>query len=204
MGIRDKRIDAYIKNSADFAKPVLNHLRELVHKACPDVAETIKWGFPNFEYKGVLCSMAAFKEHCAFNFWKVKLMNDPYNILEKEERTGMGVLGRIKSISELPKDKIFLSYIKEAVRLNDEGVKIQRKPAAKEKKELSIPDYFMKALKKDKKALKTFENFSYSHKKEYVEWVTEAKTEETRNKRLSTAVEWMAEGKGRNWKYVKC
>jgi uncharacterized protein YdeI (YjbR/CyaY-like superfamily) len=202
MGNRDKRIDAYISKSADFAKPVLKHIRELVHKACPDVEETMKWSFPHFDYKGVFCSMAAFKEHCAFNFWKVKLMKDPHNILEKEERTGMGVFGKFKSVSELPNDKIFLTYLKEAVRLNDEGIKII-KPKANEKKELVVPEYFTAALKKNKKAMKAFEDFSYSHKKEYVEWIEEAKTEETRNKRLATAVEWISDGKGRNWKYAR-
>ncbi len=203
MGKKDKRIDAYITKSNDFAKPVLNHIRGLVHKACPDAEETVKWGFPHFDYKGVFCSMAAFKEHCAFNFWKSKLMKDPHKILETGDRTAMGSFGRITSLKDLPKDSVFISYLKEAAKLNDEGVKLPPKPVSKEKKELVIPDYFTKAINKNKAAKKVFDGFSYSMKKEYVMWVTDAKTEETRNSRLETAVEWISEGKQRNWKYQK-
>lgn len=198
----DGRIDAYISKSADFAQPVLNHLRKLVHIACPDVQETIKWGFPHFEYKGeILCSFASFKKHCVFSFWKSTLLTDPYQILETIGRTAMGHLGRITDISELPSDKIIKDYIKEAARLNADGIKLPSKSKPASTKELVVPDYFMQALNKNKKALKTFENFSYSNKKEYVEWVTEAKTEETRTKRLAEGIEWMAEGKIRHWKY---
>lgn len=199
----DKRIDSYIAKSNDFAKPVLKHIRALVHKACPDAEETMKWSFPHFDYKGVFCSMAAFKEHCAFNFWKSKLMKDPHGILETNERTAMGSFGRITSLRDLPGDKIILSYLKEAVRLNDDGAKLPSKPVSKEKKELAVPGYLIKAICKNKAAKKVFEGFSYSMKKEYVTWVTEAKTEQTRNSRLETAVEWISEGKQRNWKYIK-
>lgn len=203
MGTKDKRIDAYIAKSNDFAKPVLNHIRGLVHKACPGVEETIKWGFPHFDYKGSFCSMAAFKEHCAFNFWKSKLMKDPQRILETGERTAMGSFGRITSLKDLPNNSVFISYLKEAAKLNDEGVKLPSKPVSKEKTELIIPDYFTKAINRNKAAKKVFDGFSYSMKKEYVMWVTEAKTEQTRNSRLETAVEWISEGKQRNWKYQK-
>lgn len=199
----EKQIDAYISKSADFAKPILNHLRKLIHQACPDVEEKIKWGFPHFDYKGIMCSMAAFKKHCSFGFWKAKLMEDYAKKLQPVGETAMGHFGRITKMSDLPNDKILTSYIKEAVKLNEQGVKLPPKPKSKEKKELVFPKYFTDALKKNKKALAIFENFSYSNKKEYVEWITEAKTEETRNTRLKTAVEWMGEGKIRNWKYVK-
>lgn len=202
MGQTDKRIDAYIDKSADFAKPILIHLRELVHKACPDVTETVKWGFPHFEYKGILCSMAAFKQHCAFGFWKAAVMDDPKDILETVGKTGMGHLGNIKTVKDLPADKILAAYIKAAMKLNDGNITVP-KPKATEKKELEVPVYFTKALSKNKQALKTFEAFSYSNKKDYVEWITGAKTEDTRNKRMATAIEWLAEGKIRNWKYVK-
>ncbi|MEK7263939.1 MAG: YdeI/OmpD-associated family protein [Bacteroidota bacterium] len=199
-------VDKYIAKSADFAKPILEHLRELVHKGCPEAIETIKWGFPSFDYKGPLCSMAAFKEHSVFGFWKSVLLSDPKKHLQERSNQGgdaMGNLGRITSLKDLPPDKIILDFIKQAKKLNDDGIKLPAKPK-KEKTELVIPDYFMSEVKKNKKSLATFEGFSYSNKKEYVEWVTEAKTEETRNKRMATTVEWLAEGKVRNWKYVKC
>lgn len=203
MSTKDKRIDAYISKSADFAKPILNHLRALVHIACPDAEETMKWSFPHFDYKEeMMCSMAAFKEHCAFSFWKASLMKDPKLLNNAKSETAMGHLGRITSLRDLPADKTMISYIKEAIKLNDDKVKIVKaKPV--EKVPLIIPDDVKIALKKNKKAQTTFENFSYSNKKEYVQWITEAKSEDTRNKRLTQAVEWMAEGKIRNWKYVK-
>lgn len=198
----DARIDAYISKSADFAQPVLNHLRKLVHIACPDVQETIKWGFPHFDYKGeILCSFASFKKHCVFGFWKSTLMTDSYGIMETIGRTAMGHLGRITDISELPSDKIIKEYIKEAAKLNADAIKLPSKSKTASKKELVVPEYFMHALNKNKKALNTFEKFNYTNKKEYVEWVTEAKTEATRTKRLIEAIEWMSEGKIRHWKY---
>ena len=120
-----------------------------------------------------------------------------------KSEAAMGHLGRITSLKDLPSDKVFISYIKEAKKLNDDGVKLPSKPIAKEKKELAAPDYFLKELKKNISALRTFENFSPSHKREYVEWITEAKTNETRNKRITTTIEWLSEGKSRNWKYMK-
>jgi len=199
---KDKRIDAYIAKAQPFAKPVLNHIRSLVHKACPDAEETMKWSFPHFNYKGtMMCSMASFKQHVAFGFWKASIMKDPKKMLNSSE--AMGHLGRITSVKDLPADNVMIQYIKEAARLNEEGVKLPSKPV-KEKKKLVIPDYLIKAISKNKEAKKTFDEFSYSNKKEYVEWITEAKTEDTRNNRLTTAVEWMAEGKVRNWKYLKC
>ncbi len=203
MGKRDKKVDAYISKSEDFAKPILKKLRDAVHKACPEVEENWKWSFPHFDYKGIFCSMAAFKHHCSFGFWKASAMKDPYGVLLGTGESGMGHLGKITSLKDLPSEKILISLIKQAKKLNDEGVK---NPARipKPKKELVIPDYFLKAVKKNKKALATFEAFSTSKKREYVEWITEAKTDTTRERRLKTAVEWMAEGKARNWKYENC
>ncbi len=202
MGKRDKRVDTYIAKSADFAKPILSHLREVVHKGCPEVEETIKWGFPNFVYKGMLCNMAAFKQHCSFGFWKAPLMKDKALMGNAKSENAMRHFGRITSLADLPSQKVLLHYIKEATQLNESGAKLPPKMKS-EKKELKIPDYFKKALSKNKKALKTFESFSYSNKKEYVEWITEAKSEETRDSRLQTAIEWIAEGKVQNWKYIK-
>lgn len=203
MGKKDKRVDAYISRSADFAKPILKKLRETVHKGCPDVEETIKWGMPSFDYKGAFCSMAAFKHHAVFGFWKSKLLNDPKNHLGENSNNGgtsMGNLGKLISIKDLPPEKSLLNFIQQAKKLNDDGVKIPKKASLK-KTELVVPDYFLSAIKKNKKAFDVYEKFSPSHKKEYVEWITEAKKEETREKRMKTAVEWLAEGKNRNWKY---
>jgi uncharacterized protein YdeI (YjbR/CyaY-like superfamily) len=196
---KDPRVDAYIAKSAEFAKPILSHLRKLVHAACPEAEETVKWGMPFFDYKGPLANMASFKAHCAFGFWKGKL------ILDKDiPESAMGQFGRLTSLADLPKDKALIGYIKAAARLNEEGVKSPtRGKAAKPKPKLEVPAYFTATLKKDKKALAGFASLTPSQRNEYVEWVTEAKTEETRAKRLATSVEWISEGKIRNWKYVK-
>jgi uncharacterized protein YdeI (YjbR/CyaY-like superfamily) len=199
MGKKDPRVDAYIKSSADFAKPILNHLRKQVHQACPDVEETMKWSFPHFDYKGMLCSMASFKQHCAFGFWKSSLVLGSNG----QSKEAMGQFGRITTLSDLPKDAVLAKYIKVAAKLNDDGVKVA-KPKPTARKELVVPDYMLAALKKNKKAQATFDGFNYSHKKEYVEWVTEAKTEETRDRRLATTIEWLSEGKSRHWKYANC
>ena len=200
MPEKDPRIDAYIDRSADFARPVLTHLRKLIHKASPKVSETIKWSMPAFEYKGLVCSFAAFKQHCTFGFWKQSLMEKDAFAAEK---TAMGSFGRIASKKDLPPDDVIIKLVRQAVELNENGVKVEKKkPAAK--KELVIPDYLTAALKKNKAAQKTFEGFPYSCKKEYVEWITEAKTEPTREKRLATTIEWLSEGKRRNWKYENC
>lgn len=204
MGKKDKRIDAYIAKSAEFAKPVMKHLRELLHKACPEIEETIKWGMPSFDYKGPFVSFAAFKQHAVFGFWKASLMKDSKVLLSNENKGSMGNMGRITSMKDLPKDKILISWIKEAKKLNDDGVKFQRALKPKhERKEYVMPASFKKALAGNKKAGKTYEAFSPSHKREYLEWICEAKTEETRDKRIATALEWLTEGKSRNWKYMR-
>ena len=204
MSVKIKAIDAYTAKSADFAKPILQHIRELVHKTCPDVEEKIKWGFPHFDYKGeMMCSMAAFKQHAAFGFWKAALMKDPVLAETAKSEVAMGHLGRITSLKDLPADKKMVAWIKEAMALNDKGIKLPAKPKSREKKELIVPDDFIKALSKNKKAKQIFGAFPYSHKKEYVEWVVEAKTEETKTRRMTSAIEMMAEGKSRSWKYAK-
>lgn len=201
MPIQDPRIDAYIEKKAEFARPILLHLRKIVHEACPEVQETIKWGMPFFEYKGPLCHFAAFKAHAVFSFWKGSIMDDPDGILEETGKTAMGHLGRITSLAELPDPAVLIRYIREAMRLNDEGIALPKKAASKE--ETEAPEDLRGALGEVPAALSTFENFSPSNKRDYVEWITEAKTEATRQKRLKQAVEWMAEGKPRNWKYMK-
>jgi hypothetical protein len=201
MPTTDPRIDAYIEKSKDFARPVLVHLRKLVHQACPQVVETLKWSMPSFEYKGLLCGFAAFKQHCTFGFWKQSLMEtDAF----PENKTAMGSFGRITSLDDLPADDVLIGLIRQAMELNERGIKVPRAKASGEKKELVVPDILMEALARHEKAAETFNAFPYSCKKEYVEWITEAKTEPTREKRMATTIEWLSEGKKRNWKYEKC
>jgi len=191
------KVDEYIAKSADFAQPILNKLRELVHQAHPDIEETIKWGMPNFEYKGMLFNMAAFKQHCAFGFWKQKLIEGL-----NSNGDGMGSLGKIKSLNNLPEDELLLMYMKEAILLNEKGIQLPK--VKKEKKKLVVPVGLKDALIKHPKANEVFEKFSYSHKKEYIEWVDEAKRETTKLKRINQTIEWLKEGKHRNWKYENC
>ena len=208
MPAKDKRIDEYIAKAQPFARPVLKHLRKLIHQTVPDVTETIKWGFASFDYKGPLCSFASFKQHCVFGFWKYRLINDPNKIMQEGFRNGgeaMGNLGRITSMKDLPADEIIIDFILQAKKLNDEGIKLpaRKKPDEAVKKELVIPKELIAALNKNKTSKTVFEKFAYSHRKEYALWIAEAKTEATRNKRIAQAIEWIAEGKGRNWKYEK-
>ena len=199
----DERVDAYIAKAAPFAQPILSHLRELVHRADPQATETIKWGFPNFEYKGILCSMAAFKEHCTFGFWKAELMTDPEHVLAGVGKTAMGHFGRIQNLDDLPRDDVLVAYIQEAARLNETGAKAPQRAAAARPVELETPEYLLQALRANEAAEKTFAAFSPHKKREYVEWLVGAKTEKTRTLRLATAVELMSEGKELNWKYAK-
>lgn len=204
MAATDPRIDAYIARSAPFSRPILEHIRKLMHKACPDVQETIKWGHPFFEYNGgVLCNMAAFKQHCSFGFWKAAQMKDPEGILKVEEKKSAGHFDRILSVKDLPADKILIAYIKEAALLNEGEARAAVRPAKPPKEEPPVPAELTAALKKNKKAQTTFEAYSPSHRREYIEWIVDAKTEATRDKRIATALEWLAEGKSRNWKYQK-
>jgi uncharacterized protein YdeI (YjbR/CyaY-like superfamily) len=199
MGTRDPRVDAYIAKSADFAQPILTHLRDVVHAACPDVQETMKWSMPFFDYHGVMCNMAAFKAHATFGFWKGALIPG----LAPNSNAGgesMGNLGRLTSVKDLPNRKVLAGYVKAAMRLNDEGVAV-RKPKKATKPEAKVPSDLAAALKKNRKAAATFDAFTPGQRREYVDWIVEAKRDETRAKRVAQAVEWLAEGKKRNWKY---
>ncbi len=197
-------VDDYIERVADFAKPILKRLRAVVHAACPEVEEAMKWRFPNFLYKGMLCNMAAFKNHCSFGFWKGELIFKGGAAVTVPGGKGMGDLGKITRLEDLPKDAVLTRWIKEAMKLNESGAKLPSRSKPREAKEVVVPEFFVAALKKNKKAMAAFENFSPSHRREYCEWLTEAKTEATRLKRLDTALEWLAEGKPRNWKYMNC
>lgn len=197
----DSRVDAYIGKSAAFAQPILKHLRELVHQAAPELMETMKWSCPFFDHEGPVCQMAAFKQHCAFGFWKASLMEDPHQILNQIPDTA-GSIGRITSLADLPADEILIAYIRQALSLNVEGIKVAprvKKPVSKA--ELVVPPYFTALLGQHPLAKTHFDQFSPSQQKEYLSWFEEAKTEVTRLKRLDTAIEWISEGKIRNWKY---
>jgi len=198
MGGRDPRVDAYVAKSADFAKPILTRIRDAVHAACPAVEEDMKWSFPHFMYKGVLCSMASFKQHAAFGFWKSSLVLGD----GAKDMDTMGQFGRLTKVSDLPLQKTLAAYIKKAVALNDEGVKVPRKPKAPVKP-IRVPPDLAAAMKKSKKVQAAFDAFPPSHKREYIEWITEAKSDETRGRRLAQAIAWIAEGKSRNWKYER-
>lgn len=198
MPTLDPRIDTYIEKAQPFARPVLTHLRRVIHEACPQVVETLKWSSPSFEYKGILCGFAAFKEHCVFGFWKHEIL------LGKDARSqgAMGSYGRLTSVDDLPPKRELTRLVKAAMKLNDEGVKAPRTKTTT-KKPISMPPELARALKTHAKARATFEAFSPSHQREYMEWIGEAKGEDTRARRLEQALEWLAEGKPRNWKYMK-
>ena len=206
MATTDARIDAYIAKSADFAKPILERIRILVHKAVPDITETVKWSMPFFEYNGtIVCNMAAFKQHCAFGFWNAAQLKDTEGILQIKDKNAMGHLDRIVSLKDLPADKILIAYIKEAAQLIKEGKNVPARGNQEKapKKALPMPAVLTAALKKNKTAQATFEAFPPSHRREYIEWISEAKTDETRDKRVATTLEWLVEGKSRHWKYKK-
>jgi uncharacterized protein YdeI (YjbR/CyaY-like superfamily) len=201
MGQLDPRIDAFIDKSADFAKPILIHIREVVHKASPLINETIKWGMPFFDYKGPVCMMAAFKQHCGFGFWKASRLNDPKGLLQgSDDEAAAGSFGRINRMEDLPSDEALIEFIHQMIVLNENGVKEPKKPSAP-KAEIPMPGDFDKLLRDNLTVMSIYEKFSPSSKREYLEWIVEAKSDATREKRMQQAVEWIAEGKTRNWKY---
>lgn len=191
-------VDAYVRKSAPFARPILAHLRAVVHEACPAVEETLKWGVPSFEHQGLMCGMAAFKAHCTFGFWKHSL------VVGEEERANeaMGSFGRLTSVEDLPSKTELKRLIKRAMRLNERGIKVER-PKRAPRKALPVPPELKAALKKDAGARKAFEAFSPSHRREYAEWIGEAKGADTRARRVAQALEWIRAGKHRNWKYER-
>jgi hypothetical protein len=195
----DPRIDAYIAKQAGFARPILEHVRAVVHEACPDVEETMKWSMPTFVYGGgILCGMAAFKQHASFGYWKHALV-----VGEGEPREGMGSYGKLAALKDLPPKKTLLAHVRKAMQLNLDNVKSPARKSAP-KPPPQAPGDLLAALEKNAKARKTFEGFPPGQQREYVDWIVEAKRPETREKRLAQAIEWMAEGKVRNWKYLNC
>ena len=199
MASTDPRVDAYIKKSPAFAQPILHHIRKVVHAAAPGVQETMKWSTPHFDYKGIFCGMSAFKEHVGFGFWKAALLAD---LLPGAGVSAAGQFGRIRSIEDLPDEKRLTKIIKAAAKLNDAGVKTP--PTRKgPRPTLKAPPDLLRAIASNKKATATFDAFPPGQRREYIAWILEAKQPATRQRRLETAVEWIAEGKVRNWKYVK-
>ncbi len=200
MAKQDPRVDAYIESAAPFARPILTHLRRVIHRACPGVAETMKWGMPAFDYEGPLAHFAAFKEHAVLSLWKGQLLFGGEAAPGGTGEKAMGHFGRIRRVEDLPAERTLISLIKRAVLLNEAGVRLHR---AKPRPELRTPPFLMAALEKDQRALASYNGFSVAQRREYIEWVSEAKTEATRRRRVATAVEWLSEGKQRNWKYRK-
>lgn len=199
MPTLDPRVDAYIKKARPFARPILTHIRQVVHAACPGVVETVKWGVPHFDYKGPFCGMAAFKEHIRFGFWKGALLKD-----QLPDRAGKmaGTFAHIQTLADLPSAKVLSRMVADAARLNEKGVKVARAAKAP-KAALPTPADLAAALKKNQKALATFTNFAPGRRREYVEWILDAKQDATRARRIKDAVAWMAEGKIRHWRYAK-
>lgn len=199
MGTRDTRVDAYITKSQDWARPILLHIREVLHAACPEVEETLKWSVPHYDYRGqMMCATAAFKEKVTLGFWRgpliVGLGTGPDDVMENR--------GPLTSVKDLPSKKALTGLIKQAMKLTDDGITLER-PKKAPKPEAAVPPELAKALAKNKKARTVFENFPPSHRREYCEWIGGAKAEETKAKRVAQAIEMMAEGKSRNWKYQK-
>ncbi|MEP6898151.1 MAG: YdeI/OmpD-associated family protein [Rhodanobacter sp.] len=200
MTRHDPRIDTYIAKSPAFAQPILEHLRSVVNAACPEVEEGIKWSMPFFSYNGSpLCMMAAFKQHCGFGFWLSR------QVVGEASEDGMGQFGKLVSVADLPSKKQLADYVKKAMTLAQAGVKLRRpKPAAKPAPSLPAALAAEFAKKKHAIARKNYAAFSPGMQREYADWIDEAKTDATRQKRVGTALEWLAEGKTRNWKYAKC
>ena len=196
MGKRDPRVDAYIEKAADFAKPILMEIRERVHAACPEVEEAIKWGAPSFMYRGPLCGMDAFKEHCVYGYWKGPL------VVGGDAKGSAAYRLRVEKVSDLGSKKAMAAEIKKAMALNEAGVALPRAPRTPAKP-VVLPADLADALRSNKKAQAAFDKFSPSHQREYAEWIEQAKREETRARRLETAIQQISEGKPQNWKYMK-
>jgi uncharacterized protein YdeI (YjbR/CyaY-like superfamily) len=202
MGKKSPEFDAYISDAPPFARPILTRLRALFHRACPQIEEKLKWGHPSFEYKGIVGGVAAFKEHAVWGLWKSALLKDPHGAMTAAGDSAMS-RDRLTDVSQLPPDHVILNLIEQAVDLNERGVKLPKAKPTKKRPPPKVPPDFAAALKKNSKAAVAFKEFSPSHQREYIEWITEAKQDATRQKRLAQAIEWIAQGKPRNWKYMR-
>lgn len=203
MSVLDPKVDQYIADAEDFAKPILSFWRTLVHTHCPEVVEAIKWGIPHFDYKGdFMCVMASYKNHCSFSFIKAELMQAPKLRDSKQLKPIQRYLGKITKMEDLPDQDEFISFLKEAMQLNEQGIKLVM-PKSDKPAVLETPDYLNARLDQEPVAKQIFESKSNSFRKEYIIWITDAKTDETRNKRIDEAIGWIAEGKSRFWKSKK-
>ena len=203
MGTKNKDVTRYIDGSPSFAKPILRRIRKLFHEASPKLSETIKWGVPYFEYNGLVGGMARFKNHVSLGFWKSKEMADPNKLFTRGAKASMCNL-HIQSLEDLPSDKILIKYVREAVKLNEPTAvakQAKKKKATGKKPKPRVPSILAKAFEGQKTARKFYESLSPSCQRDYVEWITEAKRESTKEKRVATTIEWLSEGKKRNWKY---
>ena len=195
---QDARIDAYIAKAQPFARPILKHIRDAVMSASPELEETLKWGHPSFMYHGIVCGMAGFKQHVTLGFWKSKLVLDGK---DQAADSAWGQFGCIRQLSELPSRREIARYVKKAMKLNEDGVTVKREVNAR--KPIPMPAVLKAALAKAPKARSTFDGLPPSHQRDYLEWVTEAKTDATRDRRIATTIAWLKEGKRRNWKYER-
>ncbi|MDB4919692.1 DUF1801 domain-containing protein [Mucilaginibacter sp.] len=197
------QVDAYIAKAADFAKPILEYLRKIIHETCPEVEEVIKWGIPHFDYKGdMMCILASYKKHCSFSLFKAELMIHPKLKENAKPGQSMGNMDKLTSLSDLPEKAILVAYIKEAMALNEAGIKKVR-PVSEKPQVIEVPDYFTEKLATKPLAKEIFESKSQSFRKDYLVWITGAKTDATRQTRMEQALEWIADGKGRFWQYEK-
>jgi uncharacterized protein YdeI (YjbR/CyaY-like superfamily) len=206
MATPNQQVADYIAKSPAFAQPILEHLLQLIHDTCPEVKETVKWGIPHLDYKGeMMCILAAYKQHCSFTFWKAPLMRDPRLQENAGLEASMRFMGKIKSLSDLPPDAELVAFIKEAMVLNENGIKLKpQKPDKPETvKVLEVPDYFAEKLAANPAAKEIFETKPSSFQKDYLIWIIDAKTEATRQARMEQSLAWITEGKGRFWKYQK-
>lgn len=199
----DQKVDDYIANSEDFAKPILTHLRKIIFDTCPEAEEAIKWGTPHYAYKGDhLVMMAGFKNHCSFSLYKAEHMADKQIAESVKAGKKFGFMDKLKALSDLPAEKVLVAYIREAMTINEKGIK-KEMPKSDKPKIIETPDYLIAALNTNKKARSVWDEKSNAYRKDYLVWITDAKTDATRQKRLEQSLEWIAEGKGRFWQYEK-
>jgi uncharacterized protein YdeI (YjbR/CyaY-like superfamily) len=199
MPTKDPRVDAYIAEAPDFARPILSHLRKLIHQGCPEAVETMKWSRPFFEYKGLLCGFAAFKAHCSLFFWQDIDLGDTFK-KKSDSNSGKGRVEKVESLADLPKDQVLVACVRSAVAQRDTP-KTKAKRVREPVKETPIPLDLKKALSSNTQANAAWKALAPSHRREYIDWIVEAKRPETRAKRIQTALEWLSEGKKLNWKY---
>ncbi len=203
---RSPGIDSYLNAANPDFRPMLASLREAVHRACPQVEETIKWGMPTFVYRGkILCGMAAFKQHMSFGYWQhAEVLGEAAS----GERTGMGSYGKLRTAADIPSPALLKSHIRRAMQLIDEAAAgtapAKPKPARAARPEAVPSPGFTAALKASPIARKHFEAFPPGQRREYIDWINEAKRDDTRERRIAQAIEWLGEGKRRNWKYENC